>query len=200
MKGTLHRRALDFCWPTHLTTNRDDRRRHSKGRNAMSPKRLAGLALLPVVLCQSFLSAQMKGEASRDWPVIFRDTLQHTVLQFWVDHALDKESGGLLGQLDRHGEPTGSGDKSVVLISRGLWSFSEAYRRYPDPADQKMAAACLTFLREKMWDREHGGYYFMVTREGKIVDSTKQLNPMSYTMEGLAEYALAFHDEQAARE
>ncbi len=63
-----------------------------------------------------------------------------------------------------------------------------------------MAAACLSFLREKMWDKEHGGYYFMVTREGKVVDSTKQLNPMSYTMEGLAEYALAFHDEQAARE
>jgi mannobiose 2-epimerase len=63
-----------------------------------------------------------------------------------------------------------------------------------------MAAACLKFLREKMWDKEHGGYYFMVSREGKVVDSTKQLNPMSYTMEGLAEYALAFHDNQAARE
>ena len=60
-----------------------------------------------------------------------------------------------------------------------------------------MAAACLKFLREKMWDKEHGGYYFMVTREGKVVDSTKQLNPMSYTMEGLAEYALAFHDNES---
>jgi cellobiose epimerase len=164
-------------------------------------KRLVGSALLLIVLYSSpILLAQMNGEAARDWPVVIRDTLQHTVLQFWVDHALDKESGGLLGQLNRRGEPTGSGDKSVVLISRGLWSFSEAYRRYPDPAYQKMAAACLKFLREKMWDKEHGGYYFMVTREGKIVDSTKQLNPMSYTMEGLAEYALAFHDDQAAGE
>jgi hypothetical protein len=41
----------------------------------------------------------MNGEAARDWPVVIRDTLQHTVLQFWDDHALDKESGGLLGQL-----------------------------------------------------------------------------------------------------
>src|SRR5215470_1510946 len=166
----------------------------------MSPKRLAGLVLLLVVLCPSLLSAQMNGEASRDWPVVIRDTLQHSVLQFWIDHALDKESGGLLGQLNRRGEPTGSGDKSIVLISRSLWSFSEAYRRYPDPAYQKLAAACLKFLREKMWDKEHGGYYFMVSRDGKIVDSTKQLNPMSYVMEGLAEYALAFHDQQAARE
>ena len=164
-------------------------------------KKHVGSALLLIVLYSSpVFSAQMNGEAARDWPVVIRDTLQHTVLQFWVDHALDKESGGLLGQLNRGGEPTGTGDKSVVLISRGLWSFSEAYRRYPDPAYQKMAAARLKFLREKMWDKEHGGYYFMVSREGKVVDSTKQLNPMSYTMEGLAEYALAFHDNQAARE
>jgi mannose/cellobiose epimerase-like protein (N-acyl-D-glucosamine 2-epimerase family) len=63
-----------------------------------------------------------------------------------------------------------------------------------------MAGACLKFLREKMLDREHGGYYFMVSRDGKVLDSTKQLNPMSYVMEGLAEYALAFHDDEAARE
>ena len=164
-------------------------------------KRLGCFALLLTVLCSSHsLLAQMNGAAARDWPVVFRDTLQHSVLQFWIDHAVDKESGGLLGQLNRLGEPTGSGDKSVVLISRSLWSFSEAYRRYPDPAYQKMATECLKFLREKMWDKEHGGYYFMVTREGKVVDSTKQLNPMSYVMEGLAEYALAFHDNQSARE
>jgi len=164
-------------------------------------KRLVGSALLLIVLYSCpVLPAQMNGEASRDWPIVIRDTLQHTVLQFWVEHALDKQSGGLLGQLNRRGEPTGSGNKSVVLMSRALWSFSEAYRRYPDPAYQNMAAECLKFLREKMWDKEHGGYYFMVSREGKVVDSTKQLNPMSYVMEGLAEYALAFHDNQAAKE
>ncbi|PYV90647.1 MAG: hypothetical protein DMG90_08905 [Acidobacteria bacterium] len=144
--------------------------------------------------------AQINGEAARDWPVVFRDSLQHTVLQFWIDHSRDKEFGGLLGQLDRKGMPTGSGNKSVVLISRSLWSFSEAYRRYPDPAYKEMAAECLKFLRDKMWDKQRGGYYFMVSREGNIVDSTKQLNPMSYVMEGLAEYALAFHDNQVARE
>ncbi len=146
------------------------------------------------------LSAQMNGEAARDWPVVFRDTLQHNVLPFWIDHAVDKEHGGLLGRLDREGHPIPPGDKSVVLISRSLWSFSEAYRRYPDPAYQKMAAECLKFLRDKMWDKQHGGYYFMVSREGRVLDATKQLNPMSYVMEGLAEYALAFHDPQVARE
>ena len=168
---------------------------------AQLPKRLSlCLALLWVLSAPATVSAQMNGEAARDWPVVFRDTLRHNILQFWVDHSLDEEHGGLLGRLDRKGEPIPPGDKSVVLISRSLWSFSEAYRRYPDPAYQRMAAACLKFLQEKMWDKEHGGYYFMVSREGKIIDSTKQLNPMSYVMEGLAEYALAFRDDQVARE
>jgi mannobiose 2-epimerase len=158
------------------------------------------LAFLSICCCQAIARAQMSGEAAQDWAVVFRDTLRHTVLQFWIDHAVDTQNGAILGQLDRQGKPTNHGNKSVVLISRSLWSFSEAYRRYPDPAYQKMAVECLKFLREKMWDKEHGGYYFSVTRDGKIVDSTKQLNPMSYVMEGLAEYAVAFHDPQAAQE
>ena len=162
-------------------------------------KKFALALVLLCCWCRSAL-AQVNGEATQDWAVVFRDTLQHTVLQFWIDHAVDKQYGGILGRLDRQGKPTDYGNKSVVLISRSLWSFSEAYRRYPDPAYRNMAAECLRFLRDKMWDKEHGGYYFMVTREGKIVDSTKQLNPMSYVMEGLAEYAVAFHDPQAAQE
>jgi mannobiose 2-epimerase len=136
----------------------------------------------------------------QDWPVVFRDALQLKILPFWLDHASDQQEGGLLGRLDRQGNPIPPGNKSVVLIARSLWSFSEAYRRYPEPAYQKVAAECLRFLREKMWDRESGGYYFLVTREGRVIDSSKQLNPMSYVMEGLAEYALAFHDPQARRE
>lgn len=163
---------------------------------------MKAFVFVPLLLCcwRQAALAQTNGEAAQDWLVVFRDTLQHGVLRFWIDHAVDKQYGGMLGRLDRQGKPTNYGNKSVVLISRSLWSFSEAYRRYPDPAYQKMAAECLKFLREKMWDKEHGGYYFMVTREGKIVDSTKQLNPMSYVMEGLAEYAVAFHDPQAAQE
>lgn len=163
--------------------------------------RTFSFALVVALVCQAPPAhAQMNGEAARDWSVAFRDTLQHSVLQFWVDHALDTKYGGMLGRLNREGQPTLPDNKSVVLISRSMWSFSEAYRRYPDPAYQQMAAACLKFLREKMWDQQLGGYYFMVSRDGRVIDSTKQLNPMSYVMEGLAEYALAFHDPQAARE
>jgi len=157
------------------------------------------LASLAFVRAPSALSADKGAEAAHDWLVAFRENL-HQNLQFWIDHATDHEYGGLLGRLDREGRAIPPGDKSVVLISRSMWSFAEAHRRYPDPAYQRMATECLQFLRDKMLDKEHGGYYFSVTREGKVIDSTKQLNPMSYVLEGLAEYALAFHDAQAYQE
>src|SRR5438309_11117211 len=93
-------------------------------------KKVGFFPTLLFLLCSAAaVSAQMDGEAARDWSVIFRDTLQRSVLQFWIDHALDTKYGGLVGRLNRQGEPIPPGDKSVVLISRLLWSFCAGYRR-----------------------------------------------------------------------
>ncbi len=148
----------------------------------------------------SLAAASQTPGLRRDWAVEFRQMLQENVLRFWTTHAVDREFGGVQGRLDRQGAPIPPGDKSLVLISRTLWSFAEAYRRYPDPQYKDVAMSCLKFLREHFLDTERGGYYFMVSREGRPTDTTKLLNPMSYTMEGLAETALAFHDAGAAKE
>ena len=136
----------------------------------------------------------------RDHLADFRQMLQSNVLEFWIVHAFDREFGGVLGRLDRQGSPMPPDVKSLVLISRTLWSFAEAYRRYPDPRYKQVGTSCLEFLRKHFWDKERGGYYFMVSRDGRPTDTTKLLNPMSYAMEGLAEASIAFHDPSAARE
>jgi mannobiose 2-epimerase len=51
-----------------------------------------------------------------------------------------------------------------------------------------------------MWDSTRGGYYALVDREGHVIDDTKLLNPMSYVLEGLVEYSLAFQDPQVRQE
>lgn len=139
-------------------------------------------------------------QPSRDWMVEFRENIQNSVWKFWLDHGIDREYGGTIGWLNQEGNPVPPGTKSLVVEGRTLWTFSEAYRRYPDPAHKEFAAHNLKFLREKMWDAKRGGFYWMVDREGRVVDDTKLLNPMAYVLEGLAEYALAFHDAQARQE
>ncbi len=144
--------------------------------------------------------AAATSDIRHDWEADLSRMLQDKVLKFWIDHAVDHEFGGVLGRLNRQGEPIPPGNKSLVLISRTLWSFAEAYRRYPDPRYKDIAMSCHRFLLDHFCDKERGGYYFMVSREGKPTDTTKLVNPMSYTMEGLAEAALAFHDKSLAEE
>ena len=136
----------------------------------------------------------------RDWMVEFRDNLLHGILQFWIDHGIDRQYGGAMGWLDRQGNPVPPGTKSVAQQGRLLWTFAEVYRRYPEPIYAEAAAHLLKFLRAKMWDAKRGGYYWLVDRLGQLRDGMKFLNPMSYVLEGLAEYALAFHDAQARQE
>jgi mannobiose 2-epimerase len=136
----------------------------------------------------------------RDWMVEFRDNLLHGILQFWIDHGIDREYGGAMGWLDRQGNPVLPGTKSVAQQARLLWAFSEVYRRYPEPVYAEAAAHLLKFLRTRFWDANRGGYYWLVDRQGQLLDGMKLLNPMSYVLEGLAEYALAFNDAQARQE
>jgi mannobiose 2-epimerase len=136
----------------------------------------------------------------RDWMVEFRDNLLHGILQFWIDHGIDHECGGAMGWLDRQGNPLSPGTKSVAQQARLLWTFAQVYRRYPEPVYAESAAHLLKFLRTGMWDAKRGGYYWLVDRQGKLLDGMKLLNPMSYVLEGLAEYALAFNDAQTRQD
>jgi len=136
----------------------------------------------------------------RDWLVEFRQNLLHGTMQFWIDHGIDRQYGGALGCLDREGNPIPPGTKSVAQQGRLLWAFSEVYRRYPAPMYEEAATHILKFLRAKMWDAKRGGYYWLVDRQGRLLDGMKLLNPMSYVLEALAEYSLAFNDAQARQE
>jgi len=136
----------------------------------------------------------------RDWMVEFRENLLHGILQFWIDHGIDRQYGGAMGWLDRQGNPVPPGTKSVAQQGRLLWTFAQVYRRYPEPAYEEAAAHILKFLREKMWDAQRGGYYWLVDRQGGLRDGMKLLNPMAYVLEGLAEYSLAFNDARARQE
>jgi len=135
-----------------------------------------------------------------DWIVAFRENLVHGILQFWIEHGIDRECGGAVGWLDREGNPVPPETKSLAQQGRLLWTFSEVYRRYPDPTYAEFASSIRKFLRDKMWDSTRGGYYWLVDRRGGLVDSMKLLNPMSYVLEGLAQYALAFNDAHAYQE
>ncbi len=160
-------------------------------------------AALLLVLCLISALAparEPKLESSGDLAAAFRADLEQDILKFWLDHAIDRQYGGMIGWLDRAGNPIPPGTKSLVQQSRVVWTFAAAYRRFPEPAYRDAAAHTLKFLREKMWDAQGEGFYWLVDREGKVVDAKKHLYGQSFAIYALAEYARAFDDAAARRE
>ncbi len=97
----------------------------------------------------------------------------------------------MIGWLDRQGNPIPPGTKSLVQQTRVVWTFSAAYRRYPEPLYKKVAAGAQKFLREKVWDAKNQGFYWLVQRDGRVADPMKHLYGQSFAIYALAEYAQA---------
>lgn len=166
-------------------------------------KKFRIVALLVTLVFPAFVSlsaAQEKPKGSRDWAKEYQDVLQQNILKFWIEHAIDRERGGMIGWLDRRGKPIKPGTKSLVQQSRVVWSFSASYRMFPEPAYKEVATHTLKFMREKMWDDEHGGFYWLLDRDGNVRDGKKHLYGQSFAIYGLAEYARAFDDSKAREE
>src|SRR6187431_567718 len=65
--------------------------------------------------------------------------LRENILPFWLEHARDRERGGFYGQLNDGTGVIKDAPRGALLTARILWTFSAAYRRYPDPAYLEMA-------------------------------------------------------------
>ncbi len=100
----------------------------------------------------------------RDW---CRDQLK-TSVDFWLEHGLDREFGGVYTCLDRKGEVY-STDKSVWMQGRCAWTFSYlCHALGARPAWLEAAKSCLDFLEEHCKNTEaQGRLYFTVTAEGR---------------------------------
>lgn len=118
-------------------------------------------------------------------------------MPFWLKHGPDVTNGGFYGALDRQGRPSLSHPKGLVQHARFLWAFSAAYRLDPQPAYRDMADRALSFLRQRFYDPERNGWYYLVSAQGVPLSTQKQLYGQSFAIYGLSEYFLAFGDHEA---
>lgn len=95
--------------------------------------------------------------------------LRQGSLEIWYPRIIDAENGGFLCDFDHQWKAAGKQDKTIVFQARFVWLAARAMQRYPDDPRYKMAADHgLKFLREVMWDKEHGGFYWHLNRKGEI--------------------------------
>ncbi len=128
-------------------------------------------------------------------------TLRDGILPFWAERALDDRYGGYLTDFDESGElRPGRCDKYLNTQARLLWCFSELSEIVPDPAPfLGLAASGMEFLRERLLDQEHGGWYWKVARDGRVVDPAKLIYGESFALYGIAAFTRRTGDAEATR-
>jgi cellobiose epimerase len=100
-------------------------------------------------------------------------SMRTELLAKWYPQSVDSLYGGFLTTFTYKFEPTGPQDKMIVTQARHVWSNALASGLYPGIDHyKKCAAQGFDFLKNKMWDQTHGGFYTLVDRKGNVKDST----------------------------
>ena len=123
--------------------------------------------------------------------------LREGILPFWAERTVDNEHGGFYGLLtnDLQVDPTAA--KGSVLNARILWTFSAAYRAFPDPLYREMADRAYSYLLEHFWDEVHSGLVWMVDHRGEPLDDRKQTYGQAFGIYAFSEYFRASGKREA---
>ncbi|MBA2563917.1 MAG: AGE family epimerase/isomerase [Gemmatimonadetes bacterium] len=126
--------------------------------------------------------------------------LTENVVPFWSARVVDLEEGGYRTNHDRYGICKGRADKHLITQARVVWFFSRlAGTPYGRATDLKVAEHGYLFLRDCMWDRQFGGFFWEVDPSGsRPTRPGKHVCAQTYGLYGLAEYARASGDSGAA--
>jgi len=126
-----------------------------------------------------------------------KEELTQNILPFWSEKMIDHENGGFYGQIKGDGQLVPEADKGGILNARILWSFSSAYLQEKNPLYLEMANRAKTYILNHFFDREFGGTYWMVSFNGKPVDTKKQIYSQAFFIYAFTEHFRASGDESS---
>lgn len=119
------------------------------------------------------------------------------LLPFWSVRMKDGVNGGYLTHFDQDGKDTGEDEKSLIAQTRCLYTTSSAHRAgYGNGQFELLARHGADFLINKMWDKEHGGFFWMMDRKGNVKIDKKIIYGQSFAIYSLSEYTLATGDKR----
>jgi len=152
-----------------------------------------------LILALLLLSAPLAGAASdkataaAEYLPKLEKILTENIAPFWYEKSLDREHGGYIIDFDAQGRRKNRCTKMIVTQARTVWLFSRMARAgYRREAYLDAAEVGYRFLKDKMWDQTHGGFYWEVDVTGEQqLKPNKHLYGQSFALYALSEYYLA---------
>ncbi len=138
----------------------------------------------------------MKGREDTVFINEVKENLTQQIIPFWKSFK-DEKFGGYYGfydfDLNLHKEAI----KGVILNSRILWFFTNAYTTIGDKECLEHAKHAYEFLKDHCLDKEYGGVYWSLTYDGKPEDSIKHTYNQAFAIYALSSYYGATGDKEA---
>lgn len=128
-----------------------------------------------------------------------RAELVGNILPFWADVALDHERGGVHGRVSDDLLVDDSVERTAVVCARVLWAFAASARILGESGHLATARVAHDYLTTYFLDPVHGGVFWSVDADGRVVDDRKQTYAQAFAVYGLAEYARASGEEAPLR-
>ncbi len=125
-----------------------------------------------------------------------RHELTDHIIPFW-NKLRDDENGGFYGYLSYGLELDKKADKGVILHSRILWFYSNAYMTLGGDELLDNAKHAYEFIKNNCIDYEYGGVYWMMDFEGKPADTMKHTYNIAFAIYALSSYYRASSDKEA---
>jgi len=121
--------------------------------------------------------------------------LLNELLPFWTSRMKDEVNGGFFTHFDKNGLDTGEDEKSLIAQTRCIYTISSAHRAgYGEGKLADLARHGVDFLINRMWDPQHGGFFWMMNRKGEVKIDQKIIYGHSFAIYCLSEYTLATGD------
>lgn len=127
----------------------------------------------------------------------FRRHALRDILPYWYEHALDREFGGYIPQLDRRWRITEADRKHLVPTARLIYNFCQGHLLGGPEWCREAARSGVEFLLGHFWDPEHGGWYWEVDRRGRPRDPDKYTYGHAFAILALSEFRRAFGEAEA---
>ncbi len=141
--------------------------------------------------------------AEKNEKIIIADKMEHhlktEVLDKWYPLSIDTVDGGFLSNFSYDFQPAEKQEKMIVTQSRHVWTNAKASLKYPETEYYKEGSKHgYEFLRNKMWDSENGGFYWLVDKQGNHMgDPMKTAYGNAFGIFALAAYYGASADTSA---
>ncbi|EDY84735.1 hypothetical protein VDG1235_4368 [Verrucomicrobiia bacterium DG1235] len=125
-------------------------------------------------------------------------SFQKHLVEAWYPKTVDSRYGGFLTGFEADWTESEGQTKFIVGQARHIWVLSQLAVFLDDSSYAELAEKGMRFLVDKMWDSQFGGFYELVSRDGRTVRSSeKSAYGMSFAIYALSSLHAATGDSEA---